>query len=274
MANHYHIPTDLTGQVFGRWTVIKFDNENHRKDQHRRWICRCSCGTVRSVSATRLTRGVTQSCGCGQRDYMRAAFTTHGLSKTAEYRSWKGMIQRCENANLKHYERYGGRGISVCKKWRNSFTAFLADVGPRPGPGYSLERKNNDLGYQPNNTIWADWKTQQRNKRSNHYLTFRGITKTLAGWAEVLKTRSSALWYRLRQGWSVEETLTIPVSQRLALVTFRGETKSLTEWSRVTGIKLRTLYSRIFDRGWPIERALTEPIHPNPFLSNRKSPKP
>lgn len=125
-----------------------------------------------------------------------------------ERRLWRGMIARCENPKKTCFERYGGRGISVHPRWRHSFEAFLEDVGPRPTPAHSLERIDNDRGYEPGNVTWATIKEQSRNKRTNRRVTFQGKTACLAEWAEVTGLSIGRLHKRLAAGWSVERTLT------------------------------------------------------------------
>lgn len=138
-------------------------------------------------------------------------FEYHGLSRTNEHHIWKTIIQRCVNPNSKMFRLYGARGIRICDRWHKSFTAFWEDMGPRPGPEYSIERVNNDGNYEPGNCIWADNATQSRNRRNNRYLTYQGITKTLMDWSLHCGIRQSLLNWRLKAGWSVERALSTPV---------------------------------------------------------------
>jgi len=195
---HPHNFQDLTGQVFGRLTVMSFDHCSAASKSM--WKCLCVCGRTVIVDTSRLRGRVTQSCGCLQRERARKYATRHGRSKTAEYRCWTSMIERCYQENRSDYCRYGGRGIVVCAKWRNSFSEFYDDMGPRPGPGYSIDRIDNDGNYEPSNCRWATLKQQARNKRTSLLVSFRGKTKTLAEWSEILNVPYGTLWNRVQSG--------------------------------------------------------------------------
>ena len=171
---------DLTGQTFGRLTVLSEDGRNKPGDA--RW--RCDCGAETAVTGSSLRSGNTQSCGCLQREVR----TIHGKCYTPEYQAYRSMLKRCYNPNSKNYHHYGGRKenpITVCDTWRgeNGFQNFYADMGDRPGKGYSLERKNNNAGYSKTNCCGGTWGEQANNRRSNVTLTYSGVTRTLAQWA-------------------------------------------------------------------------------------------
>jgi hypothetical protein len=119
------------------------------------------------------------------------------------------MLQRCYNPHHASYPYYGGRGITVCLEWQQSFMAFYTDMGPRPTPRHSIERKNNDLGYEPTNCRWATRKEQVRNRRRNRFITFQGQTLCLTDWAEVTGINASTLSHRFHAGWDIEAMLTI-----------------------------------------------------------------
>ena len=134
----------------------------------------------------------------------------HGESigtRTTEYRIWKAMRERCLCRTHKQWDYYGGRGITICDRWR-SFESFLADMGRRPSTSHCLERKDNDGGYSPQNCTWATYTLQNRNRRDNVKLTFNGKTMTVAEWADRLHWPRPTLYHRIRSGWSAERTLT------------------------------------------------------------------
>jgi hypothetical protein len=132
----------------------------------------------------------------------------HGLSCGPLYFAWGRMKQRCLNPRHPKYPIYGGRGIVICKRWVNSFAAFREDMGASYHPGLSLDRIDNNGPYSPENCRWADSTTQNRNRRLNHRVTFRGETKTIAEWAEIIAIDRSLLSWRILKGWPIEKAMT------------------------------------------------------------------
>lgn len=155
---------DLTGRRFGRLIVAE---RMSRINRGTRWDCLCDCGKHITVYAHNLASGCTSSCGCLQRE-ARAARATHGQyrnnSVSPEIKAWEKMRERCLNPKDISYKNYGGRGITVCKRWL-SFDNFLSDMGKRPSPKHSLDRINNDGIYEPSNCRWATRTEQNRNRR-------------------------------------------------------------------------------------------------------------
>lgn len=196
---------DLSHATFQRLTVIAFAGYAHYMAY---WTCRCECGSIKDYRATSLKNGDTKSCGCLNQAMRAYRKTTHGKSKTVEYRIWLHMISRCHNKTDKSYPRYGGRGITVCDAWRYSFPTFLHDIGKRPTSKHSIERIDNNAGYSPENTIWATSDIQVRNTRRNVYLTHENVTLTLGDWAKRVGIKSHTLAARLRLGWPLVTALT------------------------------------------------------------------
>lgn len=198
---------DLTGMRFGKWLVLSEMPSNGTKVH---WLCRCDCGNERAVRATRLTSEKSRCCGCRRvRPLGIVCGKKHGMSRTAEYSVWQQIHQRCYNPAKRH-ARYCGRGIRVSEQWQ-SFEAFYDDMGPRPSSEHSIERRDNDGNYEKSNCYWATSKEQARNRRTSRLLTFKGETRCLTEWAEVVGLRPITLTSRLRLGWSVERALTAPV---------------------------------------------------------------
>lgn len=158
------VARDLTGQLFTRLLVLR---RGDRQGPHVRWLCLCQCEKRVLVRGDNLRAGHSGSCGCLVRDRNRERLTTHGLSASPEYISWRAMLARCLNPNHPYYHDYGGRGILICSEWLASFEAFYAAMGPRPEPKrlYSLDRLDPDGHYEKVNCRWATAAEQAKTKR-------------------------------------------------------------------------------------------------------------
>lgn len=210
-SHHTYKPFDLAGQRFGRLTVIKESGVRTIYGKKCRfWLCMCDCGNETTVSTHDIRRGSTQSCGCLHNEKSRTNPIRHGMRHHPIYSVWLGIKDRCGNPNNAKFRYYGGAGITVCKRWVDSFAAFYEDMGPTYAPSLTLERIDGSLGYDKSNCRWATWTAQARNTSRNHRLTFRDETLCVAEWAERLGIHPDILYRRLYRGWSTERTLTEP----------------------------------------------------------------
>jgi hypothetical protein len=206
---------DLVGHRFGRLAVIS--RVKNDTGGNSRWLCQCDCGSEpKSVRAAELRSGNTKSCGCLHREVSAKVNSTHGHTRRGQpsptYRTWNSMRIRSRYPSEPSYPRYGGSGIKVCKRWRK-FECFLKDMGEKPF-GLTLERRDNDRGYSPDNCFWAPWSVQARNRRNNVWLTFRGETKIMTDWAATLEIPVSTLHRRLKSGWTTVRALSTPIDSR------------------------------------------------------------
>lgn len=209
-TTHGHRFIDLTNQTFGYWTVIqcagprKFGPKQHERIM---WECQCVCGQIRTVSSNDLRRGKSISCGCSS--YRLGPF----LSELPEYDIWGGIKSRCLNPRYHAYPYYGGRGITLCDRWRDSFTNFYADMGPRPSPQHSIDRTDNEKGYFPENCRWSTSKEQARNTRRTRLVTFQGLTLCVSEMAKHHGFTPQQIINRLHKGWTIERALTTPIKK-------------------------------------------------------------
>lgn len=249
---------DLTNKRFGRLVVTQKhpDKSNCGKVQ---WICQCDCGAVVTTATSSLTTGNTKSCGCQRVDSSRLNGLnnkTHGMTGTPEYKAWQSMKDRCENTSNQNYSNYGGRGITVCDRWRDSFENFYADMGPRPDSSLSVDREDVNGNYDPINCRWADFQTQSSNKRNNVRFEVNGEILIKAEIARRTNIPIATLDTRLRGGYSIAEAIGMEKRQRL--ITYQGVTKNLSQWADDFGISYGKLYQRHVVLGWSFDRAISE----------------
>lgn len=179
------------------------------------WNWQCDCGKIITTAVERVVTGHTKSCGCLYRDNFLTINITHGHTKShgasKEYIAWKGIKSRCLNSKTDNFDYYGGRGIAMCDRWRDSFENFLADMGLAPSKGHSIDRKESNGDYCPENCHWATRAEQNTNRCSVHLMTFCGQTLSASGWARKLGIKPATVMIRIRRGWTVHKTLTTPV---------------------------------------------------------------
>lgn len=201
----------MIGVRFGRLVVIAID----RQEKCGKYVvCECDCGSSKVVFLGSLRQGRTKSCGCLNSEAASKRKTRHGLTKTRTHNIWLAIKARCFNPNSEAYPHYGGRGITMCPEWAESFDSFLADMGQCP-KGLSIERTNNNDDYRKDNCKWASSKDQANNRRSNILLTYNDETCTIQEWAE----KTGLPYFTLRSriqilGWSHERALTQPSKRK------------------------------------------------------------
>lgn len=171
--------------------------------------CLCDCGNETVTYNEFLLNGRTRSCGCYRKELMSTRQTTHGQSKSHLYGVWLSMKRRCDYANGKYYMDYGGRGITVCREWADSYEAF-AQWAKESGykQGLSIDRIDVNDGYYPQNCRWATAQIQANNRRSNHMVTYDGETHTVKEWSDRIGIPYKTLHNRLRSGWDISRALT------------------------------------------------------------------
>ena len=211
---HHGLVKAIEGQTFGRLTVIC--RQGSTSQRQALWLCECACGNTNVVIGRNLRTGITTSCGCRQAETLNenrklTGNPKHGDYGSPEYRAWRLMLTRCTNNHVDSYKSYGGRGIYVCDQWARSYEAFLTDMGRKPSPDMSIERKDNSKGYSPENCVWATLVEQGRNKRSNHIVTANGKSLCLSEWSEITGIQSPTIRQRLRLGWSEEQAVNQPL---------------------------------------------------------------
>lgn len=172
-------------------------------NRQRQWHCLCDCGEETLVRAAKLSGGHTKSCGCLQKEVMAEKMRTHGLRKTRAYRVWAHMKNRCYNTSYPRYNLWGGRGITVCEEWRDDFAAFFEAMGECPD-GMSIDRIDNDRGYEPGNCRWATPSQQANNLRTTRRYSLEGVDGTLTEWAERWGCSRDAIKLRLKRGATFE----------------------------------------------------------------------
>lgn len=206
-------PEDFTNKTINNILLLSF---SHKKSNKRYWICKCFCGNEFTTVALDVKYEHTTSCGCKIKEHLKSgkARRTHGKRKSLEYNTWAKLKDRCYNKNDKKYKDYGGRGITVCDTWLNSFQQFLEDMGEKPSPKHSIERKDNNGNYCKENCVWETKKKQAINRRNTTFIEYNGEIKPLAEWAEIFNIRINTLHSRINHKWDIHKALTTPVRER------------------------------------------------------------
>lgn len=252
---------DITGQKFTRLTVIsRSDKTGPRKSSV--WNCICDCGTSLTVPIGSLSSGNTRSCGCLQKDTVSSMMRKHGMSKTRIYNIWNGILTRCKNQNHHSYARYGAVGLTVCDRWL-SFDNFITDMGECPYK-HSIDRIDNSKGYEPDNCRWVEQRVQNRNQRSNVFLTFNGKTMCQTDWATETGIKRETIARRMKLGWETERILTEPPSSTMQIFMFNNERMSLKQIAVRLHCSYYTLYNWIVRKNIPLNdvcRKLQLPVN-------------
>lgn len=202
---------DVTGKRYGRLVVIGPFRVVKKK---RQWLCRCDCGVEKYVALFSLRCGRTISCGCRLREINSNGQATHGHTRggkfSPEYRTWTAILQRCLSERNVSYPEYGGRGITVCERWRRSFESFLEDMGPKPF-GMQIDRIDTNGHYEPGNCRWVSPRENNLNRRNIRWIDFDGRRQTMSDWAAEVGISAGAMSHRIaRSDWTLEQALTTP----------------------------------------------------------------
>lgn len=203
---------EYIGKTYNRLTILSFGEPKIviRKDGYPVKItvvnCICSCGNLWSRMLTSIKNNNTKSCGCFNKEQTAKKHKTHNLSGIPEYNTWTCMKDRCSNSKCPSYHNYGGRGITVCEEWINSFETFITDMGRKPSKQHTIDRIDNNLGYFKENCRWATWKEQNNNRRDARIIIYQGKSKNMKEWCEELNLNYSVTWIRLTKlNWTVED---------------------------------------------------------------------
>lgn len=201
---------ELAGQRFGKRVVIEFAGMIDPSGNHPRstWRVRCDCGREQVIGLHCLRKSPHCRHCNPPRTGEKATLYKHGMSQTRAHGIWRGMIVRVTCPHRRSWQDYGAKGITVCDRWRE-FKNFIADMG-HPPDGMTLERKDNDGNYCPENCVWASRTRQNRNKRKHFRVTYKGETRILSEWAEILGLKYITVYERIKRGWSIELAFETP----------------------------------------------------------------
>lgn len=239
-------------KIISEWTEKRADGRGTRAF----CMAECECGATSRFDKSNVTRGNSTRCKECARESRSESHKTHGasLAKNTDkqtrkaYVTWRGIKARCLNGNDKRFSDYGGRGITICNRWLDSFEAFFADMGPPPTLAHSIDRIDNNQGYSKDNCKWSTPTEQGRNKRNNHLLTVSGATKAISAWSEESGTMAATIIRRVSAGWSDEHA----VFGRPGKYSVDGELyQSIAEIAEKFSMSLSGAHARIGSEKWP-----------------------
>ncbi len=242
---------ELVGKKLNRLTVISIIRQTGKRAY---CSCICECGNSVVILRQSVVSGTTKSCGCWNTQRRR----THHMSESPEYNTWEGMNRRCTDPSCKAFRRYGGRGITVCDRWK-SFENFFSDMGNRPSAKHSLDRIDNDGPYSPENCRWATVDEQAANKGNTVRVSAFGKRLTIKEWALRTGVHPVTIRGRLRSGWEPQKAVSANASWTTRLIAYRGEIRTLTEWSKALDMNRAKLKERLKKTDWCMEGALAKP---------------
>lgn len=195
---------DMTGATINGVEVMSMIGSSKGKMV---WNCKCKCGATFHAVGTSLRTGKTKSCRICTKAKTASAATKHGFTGTREYNSYNAMMSRCYKISDKRFDRYGGRGIKVCDRWRDSFSNFIADMGIQPSRKHSIERIDRNGDYEPSNCVWATTIEQANNRSNNTLIDINGCTKTITQWSRESGINRTVILRRMKRGISGEQLI-------------------------------------------------------------------
>lgn len=251
---HTDNKVDITNKEFGRWRAMEYVKSDNRNNAL--WLCVCSCGSEKLVSATLLRQGRSKSCGCLGKEVSSGLLKTHGMTDTPEFKSWSSAKGRCLNKNNQAYHAYGGAGIGMHEKWIDNFQDFLEHIGPMPKDGirYTIDRIDNSTGYLPGNVRWATHKEQMNNRSCNVYHEIDGCRLTTAQLAEEYGIFPSVLNRRAKILPIEEAVKPIKLSPK-SKYRHNDQTLMLEEWIQIFNLDYYVVCRRLF-LGWKFKEAI------------------
>lgn len=259
-AKNCHAPchSKLVGMRRGRFVVLP---EAESRNGKRYYKCLCDCGNIFYISSSYIHNKSVVSCGCRRREVGRET-GTHHMTNTRIYNEWCGIKRRCYCKSDPQYSNYGGRGISMCREWKNDFLQFYEwAMANSYDDSLSIDRIDVNGDYEPSNCRWTTQKIQANNTRTNVYVEYNGERLTLHQvYDKYSKNGVSYGLFHVRyrtKGWDIDRALTEPPNG--VKVTIGGETHSIAKWADINGLKPGTIYARI-EKGWSLEDAVSRPL--------------